>query len=193
MSTNYRDYTRSLIAGIPQAIDVMGDYFQVIKAASAITLQFDAGGNKIVRREGMGGPADYRRVELLSEVDQTVTVALGTCAGLAPYDTRGTLSGVTITATQSIANALPATTDVTVPAGGTVLLAGANPDRLELRVQIPPEVDGPFRIGDAATDATHGGKFYPGAIEYLAGNAALYVHNAGAMPADLSVLELNKL
>lgn len=192
-NSNFRDYVYPLQAGVPETITVRGDYWQLVEAPGGpVSIDFEQG-VKIKRKAGSGGPARYERVTLVSAVSQTVRISLGNTDGRLPYD-RTTLDGQAISvAVIPSANATSTPTDVEIPPGGQVPLVTANPDRLELRVEIPPDAYGLIRIGDATCSASIGGRFYPGSVEFLAGQQAFWAFNPQPEPVTVSILELLKV
>lgn len=188
---NYRDYPRSLTANEPMRLGVRGDYWEIISAPlGSLKLEFDQG-MSVTREEGTGGPADYTEVIVTSAVTQDVILSLGYIAGMAPYNARANVTG-TVNAVAEPATLNPAGADVTVAAGTQELVAAANPDRKELRLECPPTADDYIRWGDISVSAVLGNKLYPGQVEYIATEAAVYVWNPNAADVDVGVGELER-
>lgn len=188
-NNNYRDYVVNLLAGNPYEIAVSGDYYQVLTASVELTLMFDDT-VKVSRQQGQGGPADYRRVTLVSTVDQIVKVALGYVKGLAPYDSRGgsggaggggSVPGVINTAQRS-------TPDQTVPAGTAAQLLPADAARSSATISVKT-ADGECRFGDSGVGIAEGLPAFIGDSFINNNRGAVWVYNGGAAPAVFAILE----
>ena len=186
--SKWNDYTRSLVAGVPQKIQISGDYVRVQKASAPLFMSFD-GSQGIERSQTKGDPFDYEYfVELFSEVDQTVTVSLGYAVTAPPMDGRATITGdveATIEPT-AIVNDFE---DVEIAAGATVEVAAFNVDRRELVIGIGDDAAGGVRAGAAPT-ATKGVRVGIGSSAVLTSKASISVHNPNADPVTVSVSEL---
>lgn len=183
----YRDYPFSLAAGIPRTVNVQGDYWQVIKASSEITLQFDEG-DRINRTQGTGGPATYQRVTITSAVDQpAVVVSLGLTNGKTPYDARATFDG-TLNVSTDLPTVQQPITDVTIAAGASQLLAAVDATRTALIVRMPDDASGDVRLGDSSVAANKGIRIGAGDAAELTGGAAIYGYNTSADDVTVSLL-----
>lgn len=187
-NVNYRDYRLNLLAGVEQSIALDGEYWQIIAAASAVMIRFDEQ-VFITRYQGMGGPANYRQVNVMSDVDQVVTLALGRIDGGAPYDGRASLAGVNVSSISNIGNTLTNGVDTVVNAGTQVQMVSANVLRGELALQLDDAAPGAIRYGDSTVSAIKGMKLQPGDTAILTSRASVYVYNPNATAATVRVME----
>lgn len=189
MSRGLRDYKLALDAGIPQTLNVQGDYYHVLVATSDVTIKFDEGA-ALTRSVGQGGEQDYSRVTIVSTVNQSVVVSLG-YGSLS--DSRSNVSA-TINTTIAPSNKLNPKAEIVIGAGATVLLAAANANRKELRIGVKSTEANGVYIGDiSAGAATPGGYIEEGSVEYVNCEAAVYGYNAGAGAITVNVLDLERL
>lgn len=169
------DYKLSLVANTPQTINVSGDAFHVLLAGSPVYLSFDDG-TTIKRYQGVGGtaPKAYTKVSIESEVNQNVTLSLGSGT---IFDSRSNISA-TLNTTIAPANINTPLTSVVISPGATVLLVGADADRKELRIGIKSDnVDGIY-FGDINTAVgVQGGWIELGGVEYITSEAPIYGYN----------------
>lgn len=185
------DFVKVLTAGVPQFIDWNGDAFHVLESTTYVTLRFDEGGQKIKRKAGQGGsaPTEFGRVEVVSEVDQTVRISVGYGS---VQDSTANVTG-NVTATWASSNSNPDAGDVVIPSGQTVQVIGANTKRQKLHIFAGENNIQNLRVGGPLTDATHGGILAPGGNGVLETEAAIYVFNPGAAPETVSIIEMERL
>ena len=185
-----RDYKFTLVANVPRSLNVAGNYFGVIEATGQVEIQFDEG-VFIKRREGMGGSADYQRVTIKSPTNQIVTVSLGTGS---MYDGRATISGATFNVTVATPNSSPSNADVTIPAGTTVQVLGANANRKTALVFAGEDNIENLRIGcNSGVGVNSGGILAPGGNGELETETGVWVYNPGVAAEKVTIIELENI
>ena len=190
-NVNYRDYTRSLLAGVPQRIAVAGDYFQIIKSVSDVMLTFDDQVS-ITRRQGTGGPTQYNSVTLTSAVDQSVTVSLGYIDGLSPYDNNPNFAQATINASINVGANLGNGARVTIAAGASAEVFPASATRLGWVLVIPETAADGLRIGSPGISAATGIPILFGTrkvSENISPRGAVHIFNGSGAPVIFDRLE----
>lgn len=180
-------YTFSLAAGVPQSVNVEGDYLHVLKATDEVLIRFDEGKQQELDR-GVGMRAYYSRVEVLSITAQTVTLMLG-FGHVA--DARANVNA-TVNTTIEPANLNTELPEVSVPAGGSMKIADANADRKELRVSIKSTESGGVYLGSATVANNTGGWLEPGMVDYIATEGAVWAYNPGGTAVVVSALDLER-
>lgn len=182
-----QSYTLSLSAGVPQSINVKGDFFHVLQATDAVQIGFDEG-KKLPVGQGVGARAYYDRVEVLSATSQTVVLLLG--FGYV-NDARASVNA-TINTTIEPANLNTELPEVTVTAGNSAKIADANADRKELRVSIKSTEPGGVYLGSATVADNTGGWLEPGMVDYVATEGEVWAFNPGASDVVVSALDLER-
>lgn len=184
------DYNVSLSAGVPQSLNVDGDYFHCKEAPNAggVLVRFDES-KQSTYKQGVGARVYYNRVELMSAASQDVVVSLG-FGHVA--DARANVNA-NISTTIEGANLNTELPEVTVPAGDSVKIADANSDRKELRVSIKSDAPGGVYLGSATVADNTGGWIEPGMIDYIATEAELWAYNPGAADVIVSALDLERV
>jgi hypothetical protein len=194
MSTSYRDYNFQIPASgeydnlaVPK-----GTYWQCIATQSggAVKLVFDNGA-ALLAPVGTGGPQAYTRVNVLGTAGDTVTLRLGDVGGMPPYDSRGTLSGVTVQSIVTVGATHNPLGDQAVGAGASSALAGANINRRAIIIKNPSASAGPVRIGAPGTvDNAHGVMLEPGEALTLECTAGVSAWNPNASAVTLTMTEI---
>ncbi|PPE71808.1 hypothetical protein C3942_21675 [Solimonas fluminis] len=187
METGMLDKPVSLKAGVEHPLQVDGDYFLVVKAASAVQIQFDDG-TWLTRFQGDGmGVNTYRRVRLLSDADQDVIIALGYTGGArTPTVGRSVVSGPINVAVDNPTQR-PSADDVVIAAGATVQVLAADADRLSALVQLDELAPGLVRVGDSSVSGSRGTKVQPDDAAVCNGSAAVWVHNPNGVAVTVSL------
>jgi hypothetical protein len=180
----------SLTANVPVSENVQGDYFHILTAplAAGLWVRFDEG-RQANYYEGIGLRTLYDRVELLSLADQNVVVLLGFGS---VFDARAT-ANLNINSTVEPANLLTSIPQVSVPAGGSILLAAASASCKELRVALKSTEPGGLYIGDPSVASGTGGWIEPGQFDYLSLETALWAFNPGATAVVVTLLALGRI
>lgn len=182
-----QDYPLILKAGVPQRLDVEGNYLCVVDAVAQVQLAFNDS-QPILRYAGTGGPRpQYRKVLVSSLVDQDVTISLGYSDG-GPYDGRP-LTVQTLNVLPSIGTSLLTAGDASVPANSQQLVLAAKPGRFELILQLDDAAPGFVRYGDSSVSAIRGIKIYPGDINVITTKAAVFVFNPNGAAATYRATE----
>lgn len=182
-----RDYKFTLVAGVSRSLNVVGNYFGVIQADGAVKIQFDEGGY-LTRRVGMGGSAEYSRVAVLSETDQTITLALGTGT---MYDARSSIIDPTFIVDLEVPNLSNITDDVTLPAGVTTQVLAPNIARRSASISSLPDNDSLLRVGcNDSVSANNGGVLNVGASAHIETQTGVWVYNSGDTTQIVSIVEL---
>ena len=183
-----KDFTVSLKQDVPHIITFPGSAFHIQDASSFVTLRFD-NGDAIKREKTQGGTVGrFQRVELLSAVDQMVTVTIGD--GLS-IDGRAQVVGATINTTISPSDTVINSGDVVAGASAT-LIAAANANRKEIEICLPSTATDSVRIGNAGVAASSGSILEVGSSKVFGCEAALYVIRTGSVDETVTVLELER-
>jgi len=185
------DYKMTLGANAPQSVTVNGNAFHVIKATSPIHVSFNEG-KELERTQGMGGtaPSSYTKVTIRSEVPQNITIALGDGT---IFDSRSNISA-TLNTTIAPANINQALPSVVVGAGLTVLLAGANASRKELRIGVSGTNASGIHFGDINTGAVNQGGFIDvGSVEYVTSEGAIYAYNPSGSAVTVNLVDMRRV
>lgn len=181
----YRDYTISLAAGVPQSIEVFGDYWQLLETpAGAVTMELDDT-SVLIRQAPSGGPGNYRRVTFTSALSQVIRVALGFTNGLLPYD-----SGIVIGGTFEVANRVPANVqgldDLVINAAATGTFV-QNLTRDAIIISLDDNAPDYVRVASGA--AAKGVRLYPGGQVTFQTKAAIVVRNPNGVAVTVSASE----
>lgn len=189
--TSFRDYTFTLDgAGNGGELSVQGDYWQCIAGAHPVTLTFDSGA-KVLAPQGTGGPQTYGRVATVGTPGDVITLRLGITNGVEPYDSRGTLSGVTVTAAYAIgttANPQPA---VAVGAAASAALIGASLTRRGVLLKNLSSNTSLVWVGTPGSNGNDiGYPLDPGEGAFFETTAALTAYNPGAGAVTIGVFEV---
>ncbi len=190
-----RDYTYIMTAGETISRNVGGNYFHVLEAVGKINIKFDDG-VYISRERGQGGSRDYERVDILSPIDQTISLALGYGVefdGRQNSSTAGT-GGAAIDVIVVNNNFIRGGALRTVsPAAGAVLLAAADGDRRQIRISVRSNNADGIYIGESdmsTATGTYGGFIESGGVDYIDTTAAIYALNDGGSDVIVNVLEI---
>lgn len=185
--SKWQDYTRHLVAGVEQRIEVSGDYFHVQSAASALQISFD-GGEWVTREQTQGEPSTYRsHVRLRSATTQAVTISLGDSGGMTPVDGRARFTGVVNAVIDKVASR-PTYPDALIPAGSAVRVAEAEPLRISLAVQLPEDAPVAVRVGDSLVAANRGLILGPGGAVSAGGSPEVWVFNPGVVAVSVALI-----
>lgn len=175
--SDLRDYKVYLDGVAPVRVIAQGEHFHILKATSEVTLDFD-GRFKYERVQGQGGdvPKGYSEVWISSQAPQNIVIALGYGR---VRDNTASINAPNISATienANINNHLPV---VTCIAGQATLLASADVNRKELRVNVDSEQPNGIFIGGAGIAANQGGFIDVGVTDYIPTKGALYAFAVG--------------
>ncbi len=198
MNEGMNDYVLNLTAGVPEVLDVDGNYFQIRSAASPVMLVFN-GEQEITREQGEAGPrSPFSQVKVRSEVDQIVSLSLGNVPNGSPYDSRATFTG-TVNAVLDVPNDNNGQADVSIDPGVTAVILGADPSRLAARLLIPSaaadsDPNAGLRIGKTGTVSDASGSLLEaGVVDYFPGTGQLSAHNPTANQITLTVTALRSV
>lgn len=171
------DYNVSLSAGVPQSLNVDGDYFHCKEApnAAGVLVRFDES-KQSNYKQGVGARVYYNRVELSSVASQDVVVALG-FGHVA--DARANVNA-NITTNITPGNLFDDGGDVEIAAETTEQLLAADADRLYALIKNVSSNTITVRVGSATVDAESGVPLEPGETLPIAQRAAIYAHNPDA-------------
>jgi hypothetical protein len=177
------DYNVSLSAGVPQSLNVDGDFFHAkeVPNAAGVLVRFDES-KQSKYKQGVGARVYYSRVTLESVASQDIVVALG-FGHVA--DARASVSA-NITANVTPGNLFDDGGDVAIAATATEQLLAADPDRLYALIKNPSTSTVTVRLGSAAVAAGTGIPVEPGETLPVAQRAAIYAYNPGAGSVTLS-------
>jgi hypothetical protein len=181
-----KDYVLSLLPNVPQTVNTEGNYYHVQQASDAVQLSFGQNA-KVTRYQTQGGEQDYNEVEIVSGVPQTVIISLGFGT---VTDSRATLSGAGLSVDIGGNTSINRLGSIAIPADTEVLIAAANVNRKELRINIPDSESGGVDIGSAGMNSSaRGGYLIEGSTEYLQGSYALHAYNPNAFVVNINLLE----
>jgi len=171
-----------------QEIQVQGRFIRVTETpVSEVFISVEAAGEvKLGAGMQIPKPTGSHRVRVRSGVAQTVRLIVSD----EKTDDDRTNAAVTVSATIAGSTAVQSPAVVSVPAGSTAQLAGANADRVELRVSLGSAQSSHVWLGPSGVGDQEGGLLEQGVVDYLATTAAVFAHNPGASAVDVSVLEL---
>ena len=187
-----RDYTVYLNGVAPVRIQSKGGtHFHILKATTDVTLTFDEKPS-FTRTQGQGGdlPEGFNELWLSSAAPQTVTIALGNGR---VRDNSQTVNVANVDATIQNANVNTHLPVVNCAAGVATLIAAANVNRKELRLNIDNEQSGGLFLGGAGILANQGGFLDVGMVDYMETEGALYAYNNNADPVIVNVMSLERV
>ncbi|OGH63196.1 MAG: hypothetical protein A3G34_15185 [Candidatus Lindowbacteria bacterium RIFCSPLOWO2_12_FULL_62_27] len=181
-----KDFTRTIAAGAGSDFAVTGDFIHM-KASTAI-VNVEINGDITDMKEGDARrserPYESFRITNPTGADVQITVT----AGFGDF-TRFVLTGdVTVTSGQTLVSS----TDVSLPAGATVLVKAVNATRKEIIVASLDTNVETLRVGDSAAATGRGYPLPPAGAVSLTTTAAVYVFNPGAAAQTVAVLEVNE-
>jgi len=181
-----KDFTISLKQNIEHVISYPGSSFHIQEATGPVTLRFD-NGDSVTREKTQGGTVrPFDRIELLSSVDQIVTVTIG--EGIT-IDGRAQIVSATINTTIEPSNTLSNPVDVSI-AGVAKQLVPSNGNRKEVLIHVPSSADHSIRVGGAAVAVGAGLEVEIGSTLALATESAVYAISTGAGSVPVSILDL---
>lgn len=185
-----RDFPLTFAGAGEREWQATGKHLRILSTPSAPVFVSVDGSTELERGAGMGiNVADgFRRVRIRSTVAQTVVVSISDD----PQEDNRSNVALSVAATVAGSTAATKVAAVTIPAGTTVQLCAANPDRQEVRIAIPSgQQSGVWYSDDAGQDADEGAWLDVGTVDYVATTAALYAHNPHATSAVVvSVLDM---
>lgn len=189
--SSFQDYTIVLAAGVEQARRFTGfSSFTILDATSQVSVRADDGSyqNGLVAGDGFD-EVKFETLAFLSAVAQTIRVRFSR-----GYQRTGQTVNVNASATVSVANSNKALADVTIAAGNTLQVAGANANRKAVVIKSRSVNTDNVRLGNAVTvGAAAGNELEPGESATYETEGAVYAHNPGATSVTLTVTELEKL
>jgi len=173
-------------------IDQTGDFVRCLASSAAFEIAYD-GAPAFIMEAGLGfrlplGRA-YTGLRLVNPSGAPVTLQLALGYGDIQDSRIGVVGNLPTMAVSP--NTLTSAADVSVAATTTAMIAAANPGRAEIILQNLGLGD--MRIGDSAAAAGRGVLLAGGGTLTLTTTAAVYAYNASAGPADLSVLEIERV
>ncbi len=183
-----QDYVMALTAGVEKNLQVSGNFFHVLYAASPVMLSFDNNSAKTTRPQGMGQSREYTSVTVSSDVTQNVTLILGfgTVTDNRNVGNTGGAGGGAAAVAVLGANIFEDIADAVITAGTALTLAAADATRIELLVFNPSTNLNDFRLGDSPT-ASSGVLLQPGFGTVVTGTAAVKAFNTGATDEALTL------
>lgn len=192
MATNnqyVRRYSLPLQAGIPQTVEINGDFWRVdtLSAGTAITITFDDQ-HSFVAKAGWQGRRGFTRVTVVSTVVQTVELFLG--SGDLSADT-ATVTISSATFTPDVLNTVQNPADVSIAAAASDLVSGGAATKRETIIKNPSSNPDSLRLGGSTVAAAAGFELEPGESIVVDGNQAIYAYNTGGAPASVSVMEVH--
>lgn len=185
-----KSYTQTIGPGDTATCPGVGDLLAFIDSnLTTFKLSFEGGqfteGRAGFQFEPKGGFNGIRINNPSATTDLTVTyvVAQGEFR-----DNRATIAGaVDLSKGTNLVNGA----DVSVASGGTKTALSTEPTRREAIVQNRNTNGVTLRVGETGnTDGTHGLELGPGGSVTLETTAAIDVHNPGASPEEVSILEV---
>lgn len=186
-----RDYKVYLDGVAPVRQLAKGSHFHILKATTDVTLKFDEQ-TSFTRGQGQGGdlPRGFTEVWLSSAAPQWVTIALGDGR---VRDNTSSINNPNINATIENSNVNTHLPVVTCVAGQATLIAAANINRKELRLNINSEQFGGLFLGGSGILANQGGFLDVGQTDYISTKGALYAFNDNADNIKVNVMSLEVL
>lgn len=182
------DYTRNLAAGVPQSINVIGDYWQLIKTPGGeVKVELDESVT-MMRAAPCGGPGNYRRVTITSPVDQTVVMCLGITNGAVPYDNRTVITG-TLTVDQTPPVGIFGLPDQDIVSGGSYTFP-ANANRDTLGITLSDTAPDFVRVTDASSP--NGQALFPGGDRNVRTSGAVTVRNPNGVTVRITASETRR-
>lgn len=184
-----RKYGLSLQAGVPQTVELNGDFWRVdtLSAGTAITITFDDQ-HSFVAKAGWQGRRPFRRVTVSSPVVQDVELYLG--RGDLDADT-ATVTISSATFTPDVLNTIENLADVSILAGASDLVSAGAGTKRETIIKNPSSNTASFRVGGSTVAAGAGVELEPGETIVLTGNMAIYAYNLHSGAQSLSVTEVH--
>lgn len=181
----YRDYRLTLQAGVPQALDAPGDYWQLIETPGGnVTIELDDSVT-LTRAAPCGGPGNYTRAVFTSATTQTIIVALGYTNGLVPYDNRMvTYAGLEVL--ERVPEAVQGLADLAIAAGASGTFV-ANLSRDSIVISLDDAAPDYVLIASGAAGV--GVRLYPGGSQAIRTTAAVQVFNPNAVPVTVSATQ----
>lgn len=185
-----RDYSMTFSGPGEREIHARGRYVRILETPSADVFFSLDGGSELKRGAGQqiadSDPDGFSRVRVRSTVAQTVLFTVSDT----PQDDARSNVALSVSANVAGSTAVVPLATVTVPAGGKVKLADANPDRVELRIAIRSDQPGEVYLGDSTMTAGEGGVLEPGMVDYMATTAEVWAYNQGVAAVDVTVLDM---
>lgn len=171
-----------------QSLLAVGRFIRVLEADSDVYLGINNDTPDLKRRQGaeVSSAENFQRIRVKSLIAQTVRL---TVSDASQADDSQSVS-VTTTAEITPANQLVNTGEVTVPAGGSISLIGADATRVGVRLAIPDDQPGPIYWAATGLSATQGGWLGVGMVEIAAVTAEITARNRGASDVVVSVLPM---
>lgn len=181
-----KDFTIGLKQGIEHQISYPGSAFHIQEATDPVTLRFD-NGDSVTREKTQGGEVNqFNRVELLSSVDQVVTVTISDGITI---DGRAQIVSATINTTIEPSNTLSNPIDVSI-AGVAKQLVPSNANRKEVLIHVPSDASHSIRVGGASVAVGAGLEVEIGSTLALSVESAVYAISMGAGSVPVSILDL---
>jgi len=171
------DYTVALVANIPITLTIRGKNFHIFEASARVRIKIGSG-TVLTRYQGTGdqGEEEFNRLEITSEVDQTIVIAVG--YGII-NDARSNVQA-TLSTTIAPANINEGLADVTILPQTTAKVANANKAQKELLIGLPASNLSHVRWGDALISNTKGGIIDIGGNASIETEASVYIYNPHA-------------
>lgn len=185
---NISDLNTTLVGGVLQSFNqYSGNMFYLDSASSEIEVSFD-NRSPIKLVQGQKTAMSYSGFTIKSQTGQSISIK----HGFGHFSNSAQNVAVTTSATVAGANVTKPQAEISVGAGSTATLVGANANRKMLRLAIPSSESGEVYLTDV-TNTQKGGILEAGVIDYQDTEAAVYAHNYGASPVKVSVYEMERI
>lgn len=173
------------------SIQATGRFIRVLEADSDVYLGIENDVPDLKRRQGaeVSSSAGFKTIRVKSLIAQTVRLGI---SDVSQADDSQSVS-VSTTAEITPANQLVNTGEVTVPAGGSISLIGADATRLGVRLAIADDQPGAIYWAATGLTATEGGWLGVGMVEFAAVTAEITAYNRGASNVAVSILPMRAI
>jgi hypothetical protein len=192
LNKNQSSRTIGLLANVGYPVDIDGDMFHILEAASDVTITFDESNRFTNLRGGAGANfgGNYSRVVITSVAAQSIVIVLG-------YgdftNSRATFSG-NITTSFETPNSSPVNNDVSLPAGQTTQIAPANNNRKKMIIFSDVDNVDILRVGcNSAVSATQGGIIDLGGNGDIETRTGVWIYNPSSATQKVNIIELEQV